>query len=258
MRRRVPSFVIGPLRAGVRVLLALTLLLGLAGQAPREPGPSAAAWDRVLRAHARGGRLDYGGLRADAARMRDLDAFLAEVRTMNEDAPLAAWLDAYNALVVKSVLARLPIASVRDVPGFFDRARHRVAGEDRTLDEIENRVIRRRFRDARVHVALSCAALGCPPLHGRAFGASDLDATLDRLARAVVASDRYVVRTGDGLRISEIFFWYREDFERDAGSIVAWLARYDARGRLAGVGEEPRLERIPYDWRLNDRDRARR
>lgn len=219
--------------------------------------PHADAWDRVLRAHARDGGVDYRGLAADDARIRELDRFLGDVATMPDDAPLAVWLDAYNAIVVKEVTSRLPLRSVRDVPGFFDRMKHRVAGRERTLDDLENRVIRPRFRDARVHMALSCASASCPPLFGRALETVDLDATLDQLARAVVASDRFVARTDDGLRLSEIFFWYREDFVRDAGSVVGWLARHDRGGRLRGVSADATLERIPYDWRLNARSGAR-
>lgn len=214
-------------------------------------------WDRVLRAHANAGGMDYAALKADAAAMADLDAFLAAVASMPESEPLYAWLDAYNAIVVKSIVARYPLRSVRDVPGFFDRARHRVAGRERTLDEIENQIVRPRFRDARVHAALNCGARGCPALASRAFTAANVDAALDRLARAMVANDAHVrVREGR-VEHSEIFEWFKADFERDAGSVRAWLARYDARGKLANLPPDARLATRPYDWRLNDFPRAR-
>jgi hypothetical protein len=214
-------------------------------------------WDRVLRAHANAGGMDYASLKADAAAVSDLDAFLASVATMPESAPLHAWLNAYNALVVRSVVARYPIRSVRDVPGFFDRVRHRVAGRARTLDEIEHRVVRPRFRDARVHAALNCGARGCPALASRAFTASNLEASLDRLARAMVANDLHV-RVRDGrIEHSEIFEWFRSDFERDAGSVRAWMERYDARGKLANVPADAPMTTRPYDWRLNDFPRGR-
>ena len=34
----------------------------------------------------------------------------------------------------------------------------------KTLDDIEHRTLRRDFNEPRLHVALVCAAMGCPPL----------------------------------------------------------------------------------------------
>jgi hypothetical protein len=242
-------------RAGACLIAAAAVVVGWTS------GPARALdvepWDRVLRAHAHGGGMDYAALKADAAAMADLDAFLASVASMPESEPLYAWLDAYNAIVVKSIVLRYPLRSVRDVPGFFDRARHRVAGRERTLDEIENQIVRPRFRDARVHAALNCGARGCPALASRAFTAANVEAALDRLARAMVANDAHVrVREGR-IELSEIFEWFKADFERDAGSVRAWLARYDARGKLANLPPDARLATRPYDWRLNDFPRAR-
>ena len=210
-------------------------------------------WDRVLQAHARRGGMDYDGLKNDAEAMQSLDGFLQSVATMNESEPLSSWLNAYNAIVVKSVVERYPIRSVKDVDGFFDGVQHRVAGRQRTLDEIENRIVRPRFEDARVHVALNCGAVSCPPLHPRAFRESNLDRTLDRLARSWIGSGRHV-RIADGsAQVSELFFWFAADFERDAGSVRAWIDRYDETNRLTSVPADAELGRIAYRWALNDR-----
>jgi hypothetical protein len=194
--------------------------------------------------------MDYRALAADPAARAELRTFLDAVGTMREDEPLPAWLDAYNALVVAAVLERMPLESVMSVPGFFDRVTHRVAGRPRTLDEIEHRIIRERFRDARVHAALVCAARSCPALHGRAFGAAPLDPTLDRLAREWLASERHLVVEGSRIRASAILTWYRADFERDAGSVLAWIRRH-APERVQGVADGTPVGELPYDWALN-------
>lgn len=233
-------------------LLAVAALAAVPGGARAlDSGP----WDRVLRAHAHRGGVDYGALKADEEAMGRLDAFLESAATMPESAPLSAWLNVYNAIVVKSVVERYPLDSVRSVDGFFDGQRHRVAGRGRTLDDIEHRVIRPRFRDARIHVALNCAARSCPALHPRAFRESTLDATLDRLARATVASRRHVRVDGERVRASQLFEWFSEDFERDAGSVLGWLRRFDAGDRLEGVPDDADVGTIRYDWRLNDAPR---
>ncbi|MBI3734158.1 MAG: hypothetical protein HY259_12000, partial [Chloroflexi bacterium] len=54
--------------------------------------------------------------------------------------------------------------------------------------------------------------------------------------------------------LSPIFKWYRKDFERAAGSVLAYLARYwdeDDRAYLERHGAQVRLRYFKYDWSLN-------
>ena len=62
----------------------------------------------------------------------------------------AFWLNAYNALVLKTVIDHYPIRgqfseyptnSIRQIPGAFAQRTHRVAGRDLTLDSIETTVL---------------------------------------------------------------------------------------------------------------------
>lgn len=227
------------------VFLALALLWARPARAL-----DSTPWDQVLRAHARGGGVDYPALAADPAARADLERFYASLASMGEDEPLGAWLDAYNAIVVHEIVERWPIESVMRVPGFFDRERHRVAGRDRTLDDVEHRVIRARFRDARVHAALVCGARSCPPLHPRALASGDLDATLDRLVRAWLASERHLRIEAGAIRGSAILSWYRADFVRDGGSVVGWIRRY-APERVAALPDTASVAEMPYDWSIN-------
>jgi len=235
------------------VVRAVVLLVSLACCLVAAPASAldAAPWDRVLRAHARGGGVDYASLASDPVARADLDRFLADVAGMPEDAPLASWIDAYNAIVVREIVRRWPIESVRSVSGFFDRARHRVAGAERTLDDLEHRVIRARFRDARIHAALVCGARSCPALQPRAFSASrDLDAELDRVTREWLESERHLRVERGAVRGSAILTWYRADFERDGGTVIRWLRRH-APGRLSGIPDDTPVAELPYDWAVN-------
>ncbi len=211
----------------------------------------AGLWDQVVRKYARADGFAYADLKSDKTLRAKHRRFVKQLETMPEAAPLSMWLNAYNALVVKAVLEQYPIESVKDVAGFFDKKKHRVAGADRTLDDIENKVIRPRFKDATVHMALNCAARGCPKLHARAFREGSLRQTLDQLAREGVANRTHVRVENGKLLVSELFFWFASDFERDAGSVQEWLHRYDTSGRLSGIASDAPLGRIPYDWALN-------
>jgi hypothetical protein len=206
-------------------------------------------WGRVLGRHVRNGRMDYAELVKDESSRRDLAVFLRGIVKMSEDEPLASWLNAYNALVVMSVVERYPVGSVRDISGFFDGAKHRVAGMARTLDEIERSVLRERFKDSRVHAAICHGAVSSPPLLNEPFRTETLDATLTRLAQQFVANERNVRIEGHRLAISSVFFW-SDDFARDARSLVGWLKKY-AVGRLATVRDDVVLIETNYDWSLN-------
>ncbi len=206
-------------------------------------------WEHVLRAHVSAGRVDYAALGHDAAARADLDAYVTSLAAMPDAAPLGAWIDAYNALVVHAIVRAYPIRSVRDVPGFFDHARYAVAGRERTLDEIENEVLRERFHDARVHAALVCGARSCPPLARTPYARRPLDVALDRAVRQLLQSERAVRVTTSEVWLSQIFDWFRADFARDAGSLSEWLGAHDRRFTPA-VRALP-VHFLGYDWALN-------
>jgi hypothetical protein len=235
------------------LIAAPTLILLAAGSAAAFDH---APFDGLLRAHVRGGRVDYAALKARGA--RELDAYLAavaraELRGLSRPAQLAFYLNAYNALVIGEVVRRWPgIRSVKAVAGFFDKQRHRVAGASLTLNDLENKLIRPRFKDARIHFALVCAARSCPPLPSRAFDPRTLEQTLDGLARDFIRSPAGVRIAGGELRASRLFEWYEADFRESAGSVLGYLARYHPLGKQLASGKL-RLAFLDYDWALNGR-----
>lgn len=242
------------MKIGTNLCLATLGMVGLLALPGSAAALDASRWDAVLQAHAHRGGMDYAALRADAEAMANLDGFLASAATMSESEDLATWLNVYNAIVVKQVLQHYPLESVRRVSGFFDGTRYRVAGAQRTLDQIENQIIRPRFHDARVHFALNCGATSCPRLHARAFRSGNLDATLDRLARNAVRSRTHVRRGDDGVALSKIFEWFAEDFVRDGGSVLGWIRQVGGEP-LADLADGTSVTYRRYNWRLNDHPR---
>lgn len=175
-------------------------------------------------------------------------------------ARLALLCNAYNANALRLVLghgAPLP-ASVKDIPGFFDRLPVRVAGRVMTLDELEREVIRP-LGDPRVHAALVCAARSCPPLRREPFHADRLDEQLDDQCRAWV-NDPERNRAGEGgLELSPILDWYAADFEVEPwGDRLGFLRAYsDPEGPIGKAltgGGRPQIRWLDYDWRLNRAD----
>ena len=208
-------------------------------------------WNDVVSKYAKRSGFDYAGLAKDAESLTKLNSCIAHIAKMKETAALHAWLNVYNVLVVDSVLKHQPLKSVMDVPGFFKKQKHKVASKMRTLDEIENNIIRPRFNDPRVHVALNCGARSCPRLYEKAFTKQNLNASLNRLAKDTVANTRHVAVKGKSLRVSEIFHWFASDFEKVDGSVLAWLKKYDNRGHLQNIAAGSKLGKLKYNWSLN-------
>ena len=184
---------------GVAVLIAaLTLASPAAAQ------DAASAFARLLATHVRpatiaGIRLaavDYGALKADPDYARAV-AHLAEARieTLRNDAEaIAFWLNAYNLLAIKAVVDRYPVASIRDGGSFLQSIWKKkvgiVGGREYALDDIEHSILRARFREPRIHMAIVCASLSCPDLKTEPYVADRLSTQLDDATRRFLANPR--------------------------------------------------------------------
>ena len=236
-------------------------------------------WDALLRRHVHGDRVDYDGFRREHATLRRYLGSLRERAPVRAADEIAFWINAYNAatvdLIVRERTAREGrLRSIKDIPAPWSRPRWRIAGADRTLDEIEHEILRKRFREPRIHFALVCASLSCPGLRPEAYRGGFLDAQLDSAARAFVRDpSRNRFEPSDGrVRISKIFDWYAKDFvgyatrdealERrygpERGAMITYVAHYldpPVAARLRS--SNARLEFLPYDWTLNSTGNAR-
>ena len=193
---------------------------------------------------------------ADRAVLAQLVSAVAEADPAAEESDagrLAFYINAYNILTVSAVLERFPIASVMDVPGFFDAATHRVAGAEMTLNGLENDIIRGQFHEPRIHFAVNCASTGCPWLDGTGFTAENLEASLERLTDAYVQRTTQVDARRRRVQVSKIFEWFAADFEA-GGGVRAFLAAHLGEAQRALV-EDPRtrITMFEYDWSLNGR-----
>jgi len=251
-----------------RLALTVALVLCAAGPLPSQtPDEAYADYAIVLERYVRDGTVDYARWKRDAPPewTRFLDWLAnADPSGWSIDRQRAFWINAYNARTMQGVLERYPLDSVRDVGifggrirGFFSREEHPVAGEDRTLDEIEKEILLEEpLLDPRVHFALVCASRGCPRLRPEPYRAETLDTQFDFQARTYLHSPAgsRLDREGRVLYLSEIFDWYDDDFEDAAGSVRAYVARYlTGAAREAALDESYEIEHLEYDWALNDR-----
>ncbi len=252
------------------------VLFALAGTLKPDPAAVAAAkvpfpyaeWDALLKKHVDGqGRVDYAALerqgRADFERVFAAVAASSPKKNpaayASKGAHEAYFIDAYNVLVWRSVIARLPALKNVDADkqSFFYDTKFSVGGVDMSLAQLENDVIRPELHDPRVHFALNCASGGCPMLPREAFTPDKVGAQLAREARKFCNERRNVDfdAATKRLRLSHIFDWYKDDFGGAPARVIAWINQY--RADADKLPADAKIEYVDYDWNLNDRSLVR-
>lgn len=226
--------------------LALTLA------APAQVGAAARAdYASLLRTHVKNGRVDY---KAIAKERKKLDGYLDAVAKASlptaKAARMAFYIDAYNALVIRSVIDNGRPRSVLDVKGFFNAQTHTVAGSSVTLDALEKKHLNPFAKDPRTHFVLVCAAVGCPILEPTPYAGSDLEARLDAATRRYLAAPTGGQVSDGRLRLSKIFDWYKGDFGGPEG-VVKFALRHLPAAERKQAGARPKVEFIDYNWTLN-------
>jgi hypothetical protein len=243
--------------AAAHVAAALVAALAWGAAAGAEPADALfAPFDELLQAHVADGDVDYGAF-------DDADAFDAMIDRLGGAAParkasraerLAFYINAYNALSIKGILDGYSPASIWSRIRFFKRRKYDLADTEMSLYELEHeRIIPE--GDPRIHFAIVCASASCPPLRSRIYRPETLDAELDAVTRAFVndRDNNAFDVTAKQATLSRIFDWYRDEFERDAGGLGAYLARYVDDEALAESlrSDDWDFDFRDYDWSLN-------
>ena len=212
----------------------------------------------LLSKHVKDGVVDYQGFKDDEAILDQYLEALAAVNpeSLSTDDQFAFYVNAYNAWTIKLILSRYPdIRSIKDLGSLFSspwkKNIARIDGNLMTLDQIEHDILRKRFKDPRVHFAVNCASKSCPPLQGEPFAGSLLNDQLNQAARAFINAPRFNRLEGDTLWVSKIFDWFPEDFDGDVIGYFIKFADLPMRNQLEKNKARIKLKYLDYDWSLN-------
>jgi len=268
----------------IRLVAPLVLVLSVVA-APRaqESGADDARrknLDQILDLYVRDGEVYYRALKLERAKLDGYVSAIAteSIDTRSRDEQLAFWLNAYNALVLRTVIDRYPIQgrsaaypprSIRQIPGAFERLPHRVAGRTVTLDQIEQTILPE-FHDPRVYLALGRGAAGSGRLRSEAFAPQRLEAQLTEVAAECVshAPCFSIDRENGRIAVSSIFSWREKEFSAAyAGAAPPPFASRSPIERAVLAFVWPKLltteketvqknafqvTYLPFDWTLND------
>ncbi len=194
-------------------------------------------------------KVDYLGV----SKSKELTALIEKIKSteleqLTEAEKKAFLINSYNLLVIHQIGQNWPIRSVTEVPGFFDANTFSVGGKKITLNGLENKLIRAVYHDPRIHFVLVCGAVGCPPIISAAYKPENLGEMLDRQTIRALNDPDFIRKQQDGgYRVSEIFNWYKEDFESSNG-VKGFINTY----RVNKIPEQERIKYYPYNWKIND------
>jgi len=205
--------------------------------------------DSFFKAHVANGKVAYSKIHENQDDLNELLKLAEGVSVSNSDAKnyQAFWINAYNISVIKGIIDNYPIKSPLDKAGFFDTVKYNLGGKSVTLNAIENKLLRAQFKDARFHFVLVCGAIGCPPLIGKAYLPSTLDAQLDAQTKKAL-NGNFLKVNAKKKRVagSEILKWYKEDFVQE-GSEIDFINQY----RNEKIPTNYKLTYFTYNWSLN-------
>ncbi len=276
----------------VRVMLILAVVLAIAAtvypeqtKQADESGFKYVDYATLLKKYVDpNGMVNYKELKKDRGR---LDAFVGSMANLKRQSydqwkdqdKIAFWLNAYNAFTLKAIIDNYPIKSsfwksrvypknsIRQIKGVWTRLKFDVMGSKRNLKHIEHEILRKEFDDPRIHVAMVCAAMGCPPLRNEPYEGKKLDEQLDDQSRKFLSDPLKFRHEKNALYLSPILKWFGEDFikkygsetsfaghEGKEGAVLKFIAKYLKEDQKAWLKSKQaqEIEYQGYDWTLNE------
>lgn len=206
--------------------------------------------DAFLQANVANGKVAYSKIYENQEALSELMRIADKISVSESDAKnyQAFWINAYNIATIKGIIDNYPTKSPLDNAGFFDKTTYSLAGKTITLNDIENKILRAKFKDPRFHFVLVCGALGCPPLISEAYLPNTLDAQLDEQTKMAINGNFIKVNTKKKrVEGSEILKWYKEDFVMN-GNEIDFLNTY----RTEKIPTNFKLSHFTYNWKLNE------
>lgn len=234
-------------------------------------------YDEIVRAHVKDGAVDYKALKADPKMLDQYLAGLAAVseerfESWDESQRLAFLFNLYNAATLKLILDHYPIKSIKDIGGDsdgpWDRPIVKLFDKAITLNALEHEILRKQYKEPRLHLALVCAAKGCPSLRSEAYIAKRLKEQLEDQAKLFMekSSNFRIDRDKKTVYFSAIFNWYGKDFQANYSPTKGFTGLNETERAVANfcarfIPEEDRkyleaggysVEYLDYDWSLNE------
>lgn len=252
------------LLTGVGIFVLLSMPLAFGSNELKE-------YAQLLNQHVKNGFVDY------AAIQKSPDTLISSIKQFesvqrnnynvwNQNDQKAFWINAYNAAVIKMVVDYYPLKkglswkalaypsnSIQQIPDVWDRKVLHLLGSDKSLNDIEHKILRKQFRDPRIHFALVCASIGCPALRSDPYEGSKLDDQLDAQIYSFLSNSAKASydKKSNILYLSPIFRWFEKDFAQ-TGGVITFTRKYWPFQKQK-FSAKTKIKWLDYDWSLNEK-----
>ncbi len=195
-------------------------------------------------------KVDYGAIKKDSKSLEELMKQIAAFNLSNDtNVNKAFFINAYNIIMINAIVEKYPVKSPLDISGVFDKTKYAIAGTKYTLNDIENKLLRAKYNDARVHFVLVCGANGCPPIINEAYMPTTLEAQLETQTKLAINNPNFIKVNSKSKKVefSQIFEWYKADFISSGKNEIDFINKY----LTTKVDSKYKVTYYPYDWTLN-------
>jgi hypothetical protein len=256
----------------MRLAIRTLVLAALAASPAAADTFDHSAFDALLKKHVVKGMVDYDAF----AKAPEFPAYLAaldkaDLTKLDEKEKLALWMNAYNAYTIQLINKHKERESIRNInkslglslKGPWKEKLVKVGGKVYNLDNVEHDIIRKQFKEPRIHFALVCAAMGCPPLRSEAYTGAKSDAQLDDNSKEFLLQSptKNRVDVAKGIYYGSPVFskYYREDFGNTDAAIALYMSRFypDGPEKQLLAGGKAKIVETDYDWTLNSQEKAK-
>lgn len=246
------------------LVIAVFLLEGCGALDPQQANTQPVSHDRfdgLLKKHVSpSGLVSYAGFKED---QDELEQYL---ETLTDHPPndanwtnsekLAYWINLYNAFTVQLILDHYPVKSIKDIGAElqvpfvntpWDIKFIEIAGQEYDLNNIEHNILRKLFDEPRIHFAINCASMSCPPLRREAYVANKLEQQLTEQAVIFLNDSARNLITDEKAEVSKIFRWFQGDFTKK-GTLKDFINQYAERR----IMDDTDITYMDYDWAINE------
>lgn len=182
-----------------------------------------------------------------------------DITNYNRSEQLAYWINLYNAIVVQTVASYYPVTNIQEInisPGLFsvgpwEANLIKIKNTSLNLDDIDNRIIRAIWNDARTHYALNNATIGAPNLNKKAYQGKSIEQQLNEATRSYINSLRGAQVIEGKLIVSKMFDWYCDDYGGTKQSVIKHLSQFANEPLLSQLKHVNTIDSYFYNWHIN-------
>ncbi len=225
----------------------------------------------ILKRNVSDGKVDYKGLLTE----KSFDIYLNQLKNTNPDTiknknnKLAFWINAYNAFTLKIILDNYPLESINDLHSgglifgsifsttIWDKDFIIINNGAISLGAIEHKILRKKFNEPRIHFAIVCASISCPPLRNEAFEGYKIDEQLTSQAKLFVndvTRNKFDINKKEA-ELSKIFSWFDDDFGNDDDKVLLFISQFlpeELKSNITNNSTEWDIDYLSYNWNLNE------